>query len=154
MGSSELGRSTGAPVIRALAGFGIRSSCRATVRGVATHRGSGSVGVQADRGTEPSTLIGSGNTKPPRSAASGIERNRKFVDSLLEEPVSSEPVSEPGCHRRRPGNRAANARRGWGSYKNLGSGDQNPARLCERLQARRKQHRLTWPQPKRHGAFC
>jgi hypothetical protein len=40
--------------------------------------------VQADRGTEPSTLMGSGNTKPPRSAAGGIERNRKFVDSLLE----------------------------------------------------------------------
>ena len=33
---------------------------------------------------EPSTLMGSGNTKPPRSAAGGIERNRKFVDSLLE----------------------------------------------------------------------
>src|SRR6516164_450676 len=40
--------------------------------------------VQADRGTEPSTLMGSGITKPPRSAAGGIERNRKFVDSLLE----------------------------------------------------------------------
>src|SRR6516162_11315496 len=40
--------------------------------------------VQADRGTEPSTLMGSGNTKSPRSAAGGIERNRKFVDSLLE----------------------------------------------------------------------
>jgi hypothetical protein len=37
--------------------------------------------------------MGSGNTEPPRSAAGGIERNRKFVDSLLEEAVSSEPVS-------------------------------------------------------------
>ena len=45
----------------------------------------------------------------------------KFArDSLLEEPVSSEPVSEPRRRSRRPGNRAANARRGWGSYKNLG----------------------------------
>jgi hypothetical protein len=41
---------------------------------------------------EPSTLMGSGNTKPPRSAAGGIERNRKFVDSLLEQAGFEPPV--------------------------------------------------------------
>jgi hypothetical protein len=38
--------------------------------------------------------MGSGNSKPPRSAAGGIERNRKFVDSLLEGGVWCELVSE------------------------------------------------------------
>jgi hypothetical protein len=47
--------------------------------------------------------------EPPRVGASDVE-----------EPVSSEPVSEPRRRSRRPGNRAANARRGWGSYKKFG----------------------------------
>jgi len=52
VGSSELGRSTGAPVIRALAGLVIPSSCRAPVRGVATHRADQAAAVQAHCGTE------------------------------------------------------------------------------------------------------
>jgi hypothetical protein len=61
VGSSELGRSTGAPVIRAVAGLGIPIELSGTVRGAATHARirwrhttAALSAVQARRGTEGS----------------------------------------------------------------------------------------------------
>jgi hypothetical protein len=59
------------------------------------------------------------HNKAPSQPANNTGGTGGLHDSPLEEPVSSEPVSEPRRRGRRPGNRA-NAWRGWGSYKKFG----------------------------------